>query len=114
MAATEATHTPGQTRTVGRRPTKVAPSRPRHHRPWVPYLFVAPAMLVFVAFVAVPFVQSAWYSFFDWDGITVGTWTGIDNYKTIVTDDVIRKSFVHAGVLILFFATIPIVAGLFI
>ncbi len=101
-------------RAVRRRPTQVAASRRRHHRPWVPYLFVAPAMLMFLAFVGVPFLQSAWYSFFDWDGITVGTWTGTENYRTILTDDVIRQSFVHSGVLVLFFATIPIVAGLFI
>jgi raffinose/stachyose/melibiose transport system permease protein len=55
-----------------------------------------------------------WLSFFDWDGITVGTWTGLDNYRTIIEDPVIRQSFVHAGVLVLFFTIIPIAAGLFI
>ena len=55
-----------------------------------------------------------WLSFFDWDGITIGTWTGLDNYRTILTDDVIRSSFGHAAVLVLFFASIPIVVGLVI
>ena len=52
-----------------------------------------------------------WLSFFDWDGITIGTFTGLENYQTIMTDDVIRESFVHAGILVLFFAIIPIAAG---
>ena len=64
-----------------RRPTTVAADRRRHHRAWVPYLFVAPAMAVFLLFVGLPFLHAVWLSFFDWDGITVGTWTGLDNYR---------------------------------
>ena len=101
-------------RSVRRRPTTVAASRRRHHRPWVPYLYVAPALLFFLLFAGLPFLHSVWLSFFDWDGITIGTWTGLDNYRTILTDDIIRSSFGHAAVLVLFFASIPIVVGLVI
>jgi raffinose/stachyose/melibiose transport system permease protein len=55
-----------------------------------------------------------WLSFFDWDGITIGTWTGLDNYRAIFVDPVIRRSFAHAGVLVLFFTIIPIAGGLLI
>ena len=91
-----------------------AARRRRRRRTLVAYLYVAPAMLTFLAFFGLPFLHTAWLSFFDWDGITIGTFTGLENYKAILTDDVIRESFVHAGILVLFFSIIPIAAGLFI
>jgi raffinose/stachyose/melibiose transport system permease protein len=78
------------------------------------YLFIAPAMLMFVLFAMLPFLHAVWLSLFDWDGITIGTWTGLDNYVTVFTDPLIRGSFGHSLVLIAFFATIPVVIGLLI
>ena len=103
-----------QTRSGEAAADQVAASRRRHREPWVPYLFIAPALLMFLLFAGLPFLHAVWLSFFDWDGITIGTWTGLDNYRAILTDDVIRSSFVHAAVLVLFFATIPVVIGLVI
>ena len=102
-----------QTRSGRRRQTKVATSRRRHRKAWVPYAFIAPALLTYLTIAGLGFVHAAWLSFFEWDGITIGTWTGFDNYRAILSDDVIRSSFVHAGILVLFYC-IPVVIGLVI
>jgi len=85
-----------------------APGEPRR----VAYLYLAPAFLFYVVFAFVPLAYTAWLSFFDWDGLTVGTWTGLDNYDAILSDPGIRDSFVHAFELIVFYALLPVVLGL--
>jgi raffinose/stachyose/melibiose transport system permease protein len=85
-----------------------APGEPRR----VAYLYIAPAFLFYLVFAFGPLVYTAWLSFFDWDGLTVGTWTGLDNYDAIFSDPGIRDSFVHAFELIVFYALLPVVLGL--
>jgi raffinose/stachyose/melibiose transport system permease protein len=85
-----------------------APGEPRR----VAYLYVAPAMLFYAVFAFAPLIYTGWLSFFDWDGITVGTWVGLDNYDRVLSDPAIRQSFVHSLELIFFFAVLPCVLGL--
>ena len=76
------------------------------------YLYLAPAFLFYLLFAFAPLLYTAWLSFFRWDGLTVGTWVGIDNYKTVLSDAAIRASFVHAFELIFFYAILPVVIAL--
>jgi raffinose/stachyose/melibiose transport system permease protein len=69
-------------------------------------------MLVYALFAFAPLVYTGWLSFFDWDGITVGTWVGLDNYGEVLSDPAIRGSFGHALVLVVFYAVIPCAVGL--
>lgn len=85
-----------------------APGEPRR----VAYLYLAPAFVFYVLFAFGPLVYTTWLSFFDWDGLTVGTWTGIDNYQRIFEDEEIRESFVHSFQLIVFYAILPVLLGL--
>jgi raffinose/stachyose/melibiose transport system permease protein len=91
------------------RPVRVhAPGEPRR----VAYLYLAPAFLFYLLFAFGPLVYTTWLSFFDWDGLTVGTWVGIENYRTILEDPDIRASFGHAFQLIFFYAILPVALGL--
>jgi len=97
--------------TRGLRRSRVAersPGEPRH----VAYLYVLPGLAVFVAFVLLPLIHSGWISLFDWDGITVGQWVALDNYKEVFTDPDLRASFLHALVLLVFYSGLPVVIGL--
>src|SRR5919112_167497 len=85
-----------------------APGEPRR----VAYLYLAPAFLFYLLFAFGPLAYTAWLSFFDWDGLTVGTWAGLDNYDEIFSDPGIRDSFVHAFELIVFYALVPVFLGL--
>jgi raffinose/stachyose/melibiose transport system permease protein len=84
------------------------PGEPRR----VGYLYLAPALAMFAAFVLAPLAHAFWLSFFEWDGVTLGTWVGLDNYVDVVTDPALRRAFVHALILILFYAVLPVGIGL--
>lgn len=85
---------------------------PRPRRQWKAYLYLAPALLVLGVFLLYPLGQSVWISFFHWDGLTLATWAGTENYVDIVTDPRTRAAFGHAVVLIAFFSVLPVVFGL--
>ncbi|MCO1578830.1 sugar ABC transporter permease [Crossiella sp. SN42] len=78
----------------------------------VGYLYVVPALAVYGVFLLFPLLHSAWISLFEWDGLTLGTWAGLDNYLTLFAEDGLRSAFGHALVLILFFAVLPVILGL--
>jgi len=78
----------------------------------VGYLYVLPALLVFAAFLLWPILRAVSLSFYEWDGLTQGTWVGLDNYLAVVSDPTLRAPFVHALVLVLFFCVAPIGIGL--
>ena len=78
----------------------------------VGYLYLLPAFAVFATFVLYPLYRAIYISFYDWDGLTVGTWTGLDNYKAVFTDPELRSAFAHALVLLIFYAVLPVLIGL--
>jgi len=84
------------------------PGEPRR----IGYLYLAPGLVVFALFVLAPFAHSFWLSLFEWDGITPGTWAGLHNYGDVVSDPALRRAFLHALVLIFFYALLPVAIGL--
>lgn len=76
------------------------------------YLFLAPALIFYAVFELWPIIQTAWYSFYDWNGIDASTFVGIDNYIKVFTDPKLIGSIGHAFFLIIFFSILPIVLGL--
>ncbi|KAA0100043.1 sugar ABC transporter permease [Mycolicibacterium sp. P1-18] len=94
-------------------PEVATPRRPARRSPKA-YLYVAPAFLVFAAFLGAPVLQTVQYSFYDWDGLGSSTVAGLKNYVAVFTDERLRDSFLHAGVLMVFYAAVPVVIGLFL
>ena len=78
----------------------------------VGYLYVAPALVVFGCFMAFPLLHAVWLSFYQWDGLSLGTWVGLGNYRDVLTDPELRAPFGHSLVLLVFFSALPIVLGL--
>jgi raffinose/stachyose/melibiose transport system permease protein len=76
------------------------------------WLFVLPALFFYALIVLIPTAQSAWYSLFDWDGISASTWVGLGNYLDFLTDPQILTALGHTVVLIVFFSLLPILLGL--
>ena len=85
---------------------------PRRRNRWIGLAFAALPLAVYAVVVLVPLAQSVQYSFYDWDGVSASTWAGLDNYRTFLTDPVLRSTFGHVLVLIGFFALLPIALGL--
>jgi raffinose/stachyose/melibiose transport system permease protein len=92
----------------GSRPEARPPGEPR----LVGYLYLLPAFAVFAAFVLFPLGHAFWISLWEWDGITPATWAGLGNYGDVVSDPALRRAFVHALVLIVFYALLPVAIGL--
>ncbi|MFH0764519.1 MAG: sugar ABC transporter permease [Candidatus Omnitrophota bacterium] len=51
------------------------------------YVFVAPAVLLFLIFVLGPLIASFYWSFTEYDGIHAPVWVGLANYKAIFFND---------------------------
>jgi raffinose/stachyose/melibiose transport system permease protein len=84
------------------------PGEPRR----VAYLYLLPAFVLFAVFVLAPLVHAAWLSLFSWDGVTPGTWVGLRNYGSVVSDADLRRAFEHSAVLLIFYTGLPLVIGL--
>ena len=62
--------------------------------------------------VLVPLAQSVNYSLYAWDGVTAPSWVGLGNYRGFFADPELRAALGHVGILIIFFALLPIILGL--
>ena len=79
---------------------------------WHALAYVAPALVVYAAFVLYPLGRAVHLSLFDWDGLTLATFVGLGNYVEVVTDGDLRAAFGHTLVLVVFFAVLPTAIGL--
>jgi raffinose/stachyose/melibiose transport system permease protein len=100
----------GRRRKTERRKTERLPGEAGR----IGYLYVAPAFLLYAAFNLVPLAQGVNISFYNWDGISPGTWVGLANYADFFTDPAIRAGYAHVLELMVFYAFLPIVLGLFL
>jgi raffinose/stachyose/melibiose transport system permease protein len=58
--------------------------------------FIAPALLVYVAFVLLPVGLAAVYSFFNWNGLSaLDRFIGFDNYVRAINDPVFQAAIGH-------------------
>ncbi len=67
-------------------------------------LMLAPAFVLYTAFVAYPFVSSLALSFYDWPGIGPKKWVGWANYASVLTGTMSREFLAAFGHNIYFFA----------
>lgn len=76
------------------------------------WLFAAPALVAYAAFVLWPIIQTIRYSFYNWDGVAPAKWVGGANYRTVFTNSQLIGVIGHSFQLIAFFSVVPIVLGL--
>jgi raffinose/stachyose/melibiose transport system permease protein len=68
------------------------------------FLFLLPAVALFLIFVLYPIFQSVYYSLFNWKGFGPAVdFVGIENYKNILSDAVFLKA-IKNGILIILFS----------
>jgi raffinose/stachyose/melibiose transport system permease protein len=90
------------------RARKRAPGEPRN----VAWLYILPGLLFYGLFTLAPLAHTVELSFFDWDGLTVGHYVGLANYREALSDPLVRDSFKHSAELIVFYALLPVALGL--
>jgi multiple sugar transport system permease protein len=72
-----------------------------------PWLFLAPAMVVFATYVIYPIISSIMLSFYEWDGLGEKTWVGFANYVELFDSDTFYTSLWNNFLWLIFFMLAP-------
>ncbi|MFF5369710.1 carbohydrate ABC transporter permease [Streptomyces sp. NPDC013187] len=86
MTATVTTPGPRRARLVGKKAV-------------LPWLFLAPGLLLALVFKFLPMGKGVWLSFFDVRPFLGDTWVGLDNYTRVLTDHRFQDAIGHTLVL---------------
>lgn len=81
---------------------------------FAPYLFILPALILYLIFVGIPVVQVALYSLFAWDSGTVKGFAGMGNYARLFTDHVFWAALGHNVIWVILTLSFPLGIGLFL
>jgi raffinose/stachyose/melibiose transport system permease protein len=89
-------------------------SRRRRQEMRTAYLFLLPALAIYLVFVFWPVIQSIYFGFFEWNGLGKEmTFIGLDNYVTMFAkDEVFRLSLRNSIVATVVLALVPTALGL--
>jgi raffinose/stachyose/melibiose transport system permease protein len=79
---------------------------------FIGWLFVLPALLMYLIFVIAPFLSTIRYSFFKWNGVGPMTWVGWKNYVTIFQVPNLIGTVINAFWLVVWFSVVPVGLGL--
>ena len=78
----------------------------------VGWLFVVPALAMYLVFVIQPLFLTVQYSLYRWDGVGPATWVGLSNYATVLSEPRLLETLFNAFRLVLFFSLVPVGLGL--
>jgi raffinose/stachyose/melibiose transport system permease protein len=78
----------------------------------VGWLFVLPALTMYVLFVLQPLVLTVQYSLYRWDGVGPAEWVGLANYATVLSEPKLLETLFNAFRLVVFYSLIPVGLGL--
>ncbi|OYX59432.1 MAG: sugar ABC transporter permease [Micrococcales bacterium 32-70-13] len=98
-----------QTSSAPRRAAARAAARRADRAAW---LLLVPALVAYGSFVIYPLATGIQYSFYDWNGIGVATWVGLENYVQVLMNPDLLGAIRNSFVLIAFFTLIPVGTGL--
>jgi len=79
------------------------------------FIFLLPALILFLLFIVYPIISSIYYSMFDWNGLGPAVkFVGVDNFKNIMTDGVFMTALRNVVLIIGFslFVQLPLSLGL--
>ncbi|BCJ35121.1 ABC transporter permease [Actinocatenispora thailandica] len=94
------------------RPPALQPSVTAGSRQWVGYAFLSPALLLFVLFVAGPFVAAIVLSLYRWDMLTPARFAGVGNFTAMFGDPLLYRSLANTFVFALASLVTHLVGGL--
>ncbi|MEZ5825654.1 MAG: sugar ABC transporter permease [Geminicoccaceae bacterium] len=78
-----------------------------HQQKLAPWIFLAPALFMFIMFVINPIVQSIWISFHEWDGLGEKIWVGFGNYAELFDDEMFYTSLKNNVIWLVLFLLAP-------
>ncbi|GAA4998311.1 carbohydrate ABC transporter permease [Actinopolymorpha pittospori] len=78
----------------------------RRRFPWYVYLALLPLFVTLAMFAYYPAVSGIWHSFYEWRPGFDSPFVGLDNYVTMLADDLWWRSFRNLGFIFVFGVTI--------
>lgn len=77
-------------------------------------LFIVPGLLIYLVFMAYPFLNTIYLSFTNWNGVVpTKEWVGLSNYTRMFTDGAALKAFINNVIWVVLGTIAPVVLGLF-
>ncbi|MCL2162825.1 MAG: sugar ABC transporter permease [Oscillospiraceae bacterium] len=64
-----------------------------HKSAYVPYMFIAPHLLVFFVFLVIPTLMGMWISLHNWDYLTPAKFVGLQNYSKLFGSGIDHDNF---------------------
>lgn len=78
----------------------------RQRFPWYAYLALTPLFATLVVFAYYPAASGIWHSFYEWRPGFESPFVGLDNYATMLADDLWWRSFRNLGFIFVFGVTV--------
>jgi raffinose/stachyose/melibiose transport system permease protein len=79
------------------------------------FLFLLPALIIFITFVIIPVVQAAFFAFWDWNGLgPLRYFAGFDNFVKIFKHDVFHKALSNNILIVVFSLVLQLPLALFL
>ena len=77
-----------------------------------PYLFILPAFAIHLALVTLPSLSTLVMSLYEWNGLGAAKFIGLDNFKEIAADPMVKQAILHNIEWLLVFITVPLILGI--
>jgi raffinose/stachyose/melibiose transport system permease protein len=74
-------------------------------------LFLLPALLLYSVILIYPVLQTVFRSFYDWDGLSTATFSGLANYRELFSDPLLGTSLKNGAIFALVLAVFQIGLG---
>jgi raffinose/stachyose/melibiose transport system permease protein len=62
-------------------------------------LLLTPALVLFIGFVLLPIILSAYHGFYRWTGFSTPAWIGLQNYSRALGDPVFQRAIGHNAII---------------
>jgi multiple sugar transport system permease protein len=85
----------------------------RYRQTLTGYAFLGPSLIGVVGFLLAPVVVVVGISLYRWDLVSPARWTGLDNYRSILTDPTFGRSLLVSASFVLLVIPVQVVLGLF-
>lgn len=76
-----------------------------------PYFFIFPAFIIHICLVTLPACSTLVMSLYDWNGLGAAKFIGLDNFKEIAGDPMVKQAIFHNIIWLLIFVTVPLLLG---
>ncbi|MEK3864826.1 sugar ABC transporter permease [Paenibacillus sp. FSL H7-0716] len=82
------------------------------HQARTAYLFITPTVLLFTVFTVIPVVMALYLSFTNYDVLSRNDWIGFDNYRRLIEDSLLWKTFRNVFLYSIIFVPLNILISL--